>query len=133
MYGTCLDGENGTDPESLGNMLMLTFTNVTAKTEILVNSTLNNMNLTVNVSSVNFSHTSIDLYQPQIPLPESLLQSLLEDTVRSQLPTLNTVLRKTPFHIPENFARLLDKPQITTKQQPQCCRGYVHGESDDAV
>ena len=150
MYGTCLNRNCTGRPNpknnatihwtNLGNMLHLQFQNITGSATVLAQSGhgqgqkgQNQVNVTLNISSFDFSHTKIDLFEPKIPLPGALLQSLLQDVVRGQTPEANKLLQQNPIQLPPNFASLLDVPQIHTVQQPGCCETFQHGylEFDD--
>ena len=148
MYGTCLNKNCTAQPDpnsknkihwtNLGNMLHLEFQNITGSTTVFAESGHGRLgehqvNITLNISSFDFSHTTIDLFEPKIPLPGALLQSLLQDVVKEQTPEVNKLLQQNPIQLPQNFANLLDVPAIHVVQQPGCCTTFNHGylEFDD--
>jgi hypothetical protein len=92
---------------SLGNMFDFWFTDITALTNVHVQSTANTMNLTLNITEWQTSGADFQLIVPRVPLPQQFMQALAHAVLTAQTPTANGMLRVNPLEVPSGYAQKL--------------------------
>jgi hypothetical protein len=153
--GKVVEPPSGGDPAGtedaaicFGGMLLFRFTNLTAMTKLssfnyLFSNKLPEIGFQLNITSFDFNGTNISLVHPRIPLPMTMLKSLLKDVSTKEIPEANNAFAERPLKLDGNLSRLFP-PGTKVHVQPQAwshalgpapdwAHGYLEAISYDTV
>ncbi|KAJ3445953.1 hypothetical protein M0812_08488 [Anaeramoeba flamelloides] len=80
---------------------------------------------TICISSIDTSNFQFEIYEPKIPLPKNLVDSMLVELALQIVPHLNKYFSKHPFFIPKKYAPWTPHPILKILNINKTVNGFV--------